>query len=59
MHATTRNPERPGALGEVAGDVRLHRLEVTDRSEQRALRDALEDEAVDVLIHNAGVYAAA
>ena len=56
VHATTRNPERPGVLGEVAGDVRLHRLEVTDRSEQRALRDALEDEAVDVLIHNAGVY---
>ena len=56
VHATTRAPERPGALGEVAGDVRLHRLEVTDRSEQRALRDALEDEAVDVLIHNAGVY---
>ena len=56
VHATTRTPERPGALGEVAGDVHLHRLEVTDRAEQRALRGALEDEAIDVLIHNAGVY---
>ena len=56
MHATTRTPESPGALGEVAGDVHLHRLEVTDRSQQRALRDALRNKAIDVLIHNAGVY---
>ena len=56
VHATTRTPERPGALGEVAGDVHIHGLEVTDRPQQRALRRALEDEAVDVLIHNAGVY---
>ena len=56
VHATTRTPERPGALGEVAGDVHIHGLEVTDRPQQRALREALEDEAVDVLIHNAGVY---
>ena len=56
VHATTRTPESPGALGGVAGDVRLHGLEVTDRAQQRAFRDALGDEAVDVLIHNAGVY---
>lgn len=56
VHATTRTPERPGALGEVAGDVRVHGLDVTDRSQQSALRDALAEEAVDVLIHNAGVY---
>ena len=56
VHATTRTPDSPGALGEVAGDVRLHGLDVTDRAQQRALRDALGDEAIDVLIHNAGVY---
>ena len=56
VHATTRTPKRPGALGEVAGDVHLHGLEVTDRSQQRALREALADEAIDVLVHNAGVY---
>ena len=56
VHATTRTPERPGALGEAAGDVHLHGLEVTDRSQQRALGDALDGEAIDVLIHNAGVY---
>ena len=56
VHATTRTPDDPGALGEVCGDVHLHGLEVTDRPQQRALRDALAGEAIDVLIHNAGVY---
>ena len=56
VHATTRTPDRPGALGEVRGDVHVHALEVTDRAQQRALGDALADDAIDVLIHNAGVY---
>lgn len=56
VHATTRTPEHPGALGEVRGDVRIHELEVTDRAHQRALGAALAGEAIDVLIHNAGVY---
>ena len=30
VHATTRNPKSPGPLGEVAGEVHLHGLEVTD-----------------------------
>ena len=56
VHATTRTPRDPGTLGDVAGDVRIHGLEVTDAAGRRALRDALAGEAVDVLIHNAGVY---
>ena len=56
VHATTRTPDRPGALGEIRGDVHIHELEVTDRAQQRALGDALADDAIDVLIHNAGVY---
>ena len=56
VHATTRTPRDPGALGDVAGDVRIHGLEVTDAARRRALRDALAGEAIDVLIHNAGVY---
>ena len=56
VHATTRTPRDPGALGDVAGDVRIHGLEVTDPTQRRALRDALGEEAIDVLIHNAGVY---
>ena len=56
VHATTRTPQRPGALGDIRGDVHIHELEVTDQAQQRALGAALKDEAIDVLIHNAGVY---
>ena len=56
VHATTRTPKRPGALGEIGGDVHIHELEVTDRAQQRALGATLAGEAIDVLIHNAGVY---
>ena len=56
VHATTRTPEHLGGLGEVRGDVHIHELEVTDRAQQRALGAALTGEAIDVLIHNAGVY---
>ena len=56
VHATTRTPEQPGGLGDIRGEVHIHRLEVTDSSQQRALGDALANVAVDVLIHNAGVY---
>ena len=56
VHATTRTPDRPGALGEIRGDVHIHELEVADRAQQRALAAALAGEAIDVLIHNAGVY---
>ena len=55
VHATTRTPQRPGALGALGGDVHIHRLEVTDPSQQCELAAALVDEAIDVLIHNAGV----
>ena len=56
VHATTRSPASPGALGKVAGEVHLHGLDVTDRAQQLAFRDALGDQGIDVLIHNAGVY---
>ena len=56
VHATTRTPKRPRALGEIRGDVFIHGLEVTDRAQHRALGAALAGEAIDVLIHNAGVY---
>jgi len=56
VHATTRTPDRPGALGAIRGDVHIHPLEVADRAQQQALAAALAGDAIDVLIHNAGVY---
>ncbi len=55
VHATTRSPGAPGALGEVPGDVVLHGLDVRDDDQVAALARALADEAVDVLVHNAGI----
>lgn len=55
VHATTRTPRDPGALGAVAGDVHLYRLDVREAAEIEALAKALDDDPLDVLIHNAGV----
>ena len=55
VHATTRAPQRPGALGRLAGDVVLHELDVRDGGQIAALGAALASERIDLLIHNAGV----
>jgi len=55
VHATTRTPHEPGALGDVAGEVILHRLDVLDARQVASVADALSGESLDVLIHNAGI----
>ena len=56
VHATTRNPNCPGELGELSGELEIHPLEVTHASQLDALTSELAGESIDVLIHNAGVY---
>ena len=51
VHATTRSPDNPGGLGEIAGTVRIHGFDVTDDPGPLVR----EVGVVDVLIHNAGV----
>jgi len=55
VHATTRTPLQPGALGAMAGDVVLHALDVRDVQQIGVLAQEVEPEGIDVLIHNAGV----
>jgi len=55
VHATTRTPAQPGPLGRLAGDVVVHGLEVRCAAQIDALAAAVAHEAIDVLIHNAGV----
>ncbi len=55
VHATIRHPQNPGALGQMPGDVVLHELEVRDGCHIANLSATLQDEDIDVLIHNAGV----
>lgn len=55
VHATTRTPDRPGALGALVGDVVLHALDVREAVQIASLAAAVVQEGIDVLIHNAGV----
>ena len=57
--ASCRNPQAAGELAQlaVANDrLRLLTLDVSDESSMAALADTIRDEAIDVLINNAGVY---
>ena len=55
VHATTRTPDRPGALGRLAGDVVVHELDVRRTDQTASLATAVASEGIDLLIHNAGV----
>src|SRR3546814_4968653 len=55
VHACARNIERAQELRAVAGDVVHHRLDVADGLKAAGLARTLADEAIDVLINNAGV----
>ena len=54
VHATTRTPDRPDALGRLTGVV-LHELDVRRADQTAALAAAVAAEGIDLLIHNAGV----
>jgi len=54
--ATCRNPIAPGELASLAGDIRVHGLDVGDPQQVRRLADDLSGTAIDVLINNAGIY---
>lgn len=56
VHATARQPAKARALRAIGDDLHLYELEVRDQRHGDALARALEGHALDVLIHNAGVY---
>jgi len=58
VHACCRNPDRADDLRRIAEgrDVVMHRLDVTEQQAIRDLADAVDDEAIDVLVNNAGIY---
>jgi NAD(P)-dependent dehydrogenase (short-subunit alcohol dehydrogenase family) len=55
VHAACRDPDKTAELKAIAGDVRLHRLDVTDEGQLAALEASLAGEPIDILINNAGV----
>jgi len=60
VHAGCRQPDRADELREAAdgsaGAVVVHRLDVTDGLKVEGLARELADQAIDILLNNAGVY---
>lgn len=56
VHACCRMPEKARHLKDVAGDVVRHRLDVTDGLQLAGLGRELADEALDLLVNNAGIF---
>ena len=59
VFATCRHPQTADALRDLARPhprLTVHRLDVADPESVYALRADLQDEAIDVLVNNAGVY---
>src|SRR5262245_46237506 len=60
VFACVRRPDEAKELKEIAAGardrVRVHPLEVADHSQIEALARELKDEAIDILLNNAGVY---
>jgi NAD(P)-dependent dehydrogenase (short-subunit alcohol dehydrogenase family) len=55
VHATTRTPNSPGELGEVAGHVELHECDVTKMDAGSLLATSLGASSLDLVIYNAGI----
>jgi NAD(P)-dependent dehydrogenase (short-subunit alcohol dehydrogenase family) len=56
VHACCRFPEKAKALSKTAGDIVVHKLDVTDGLRVASLARDLADERIDILINNAGVF---
>ena len=54
--ATCRRPEAAEDLKALDGDIQVHPLDVTDFARIQALAKALGNEAIDLLVNNAGIY---
>jgi len=54
--ATCRVPADAGALAEVKGTVEIHPLDVADHATIESLAGALDGQAIDLLVNNAGIY---
>lgn len=60
VHACCRNPKTAKDLNQLADDhsaLTIHALEVTQEDQMNALKNALKNKPIDMLINNAGVHA--
>lgn len=57
--AAVREPKKAKELGDLAkkySNVKIHQLDVADEKSIKNLAGELDDQPIDVLIHNSGVY---
>lgn len=54
--ATCRDPGKADDLKAVDGDIRVEAMDVDDDGSVASLANTLQDEAIDLLINNAGIY---
>jgi NAD(P)-dependent dehydrogenase (short-subunit alcohol dehydrogenase family) len=56
VHACCRQPDKARALKDLAGEVTVHHLDVTDGLQVAGLARELAGDPVDILLNNAGIY---
>jgi NAD(P)-dependent dehydrogenase (short-subunit alcohol dehydrogenase family) len=56
VHACCRQPDKAPGLKALAGEVAVHRLDVTDGLQVAGLARELADQPIDLLLNNAGIY---
>ncbi len=56
VHACCRQPEKAAKLKALAGEVSVHRLDVTNGLQVAGLARELAEEPIDLLLNNAGIY---
>ncbi len=56
VHACCRQPEKAAKLKVLAGEVAVHRLDVTNGLQVAGLARELAEEPIDLLLNNAGIY---
>jgi len=56
VHATVRDDLGEERVSQIRGDISVHRLDVRDKKMTNQLAKKLQNRALDVLLHNAGVY---
>ena len=56
VHACCRQPDKAAELKAVAGDLAVHRLDVTDGLQVAGLARELANRPIDLLLNNAGIY---
>ena len=54
--ATCRDPQNAMELASLEGEVEIHALDIGDHAQILSLANSLRNEAIDLLLNNAGIF---